>query len=280
MEAIIKTKHKEAHALIDGFLQRHLIKHNGVYEGDLYKYFCADFADEQIKTRQVLVNILLKEQGGRCCYCMRRIEVLPAEDKSIEHIIVNHHIDANDYNQYLGHNSQLDSSYIIPSTDFIAKQTPPPPYPHSIAYENMLISCAGRCHLGLRTPFTCNNHRGHKFIKPLPLMVNIRDEVKYKKNGFVYWSKETDTTNPTIEVLGLNYDVLKLIRRLWYKLSSMGLNAVNCNIQELAYNVLGDMLDEGENEASIQLLFLFTNNKWYWELLLQFDYFNDSSKFE
>ena len=90
---------------------------------------------------------------------------------------------------------------------------------------------------------------------------------------------ETDTENPTIECLGLNYDVLKLIRRLWYKLSLTGLNAANCDRQKLVYEVLGDMLDEGADDAYVQVLFLFAQNDWYWSLLLQFEYFNDASKF-
>lgn len=59
MEAIVKSRHREAHTLIDGFLQRHLDRH-GAYTGDLYKYLCTDFAREQIKTRQALVDILLE----------------------------------------------------------------------------------------------------------------------------------------------------------------------------------------------------------------------------
>lgn len=110
-------------------------------------------------------------------------------------------------------------------------------------------------------------------------MANVGNEVRYQKNGFVYWINETDTENPTIECLGLNHDVLKLIRRMWYKLSSMGLDAVNCDRQQLIYEVLGDMLDEGVSDAYFQTLFLFAKNDWYWSLLFQFDYFNDVSKF-
>lgn len=279
MEHIIKSRHDEAHMLIDGFLERHRIRH-GLYQGDLYGCLGADFVPGKIKTIKALRSILLDEQRGRCCYCMRQIDGLAPEERSVEHVIVNHPKDAGDYNQYLGQCSQLDDAEMIPSADFLAKQTPPPPYPHSVAYENMLMSCAGHCHLGVGTSFTCNKCRGHKFVHPLPLMADVTAEVKYQKNGFVYWIKETDTENPTIELLGLNYDVLKLIRRIWYKLSSMGLDAANCNRQLLAYEVLGDMLDEGMDDANIQSLFLFVNNEWYWELLCQFDYFNDASKFE
>lgn len=279
MEYIAKTRYNEAYALIDRFLQRHKDKHGGVYQEDLFYWLGADFVFGQPKTRTALATILLDEQAGRCCYCMRRISELAPEERTIEHIIVNHPKNEDDYNQYLGKGSKLDTADMISSATFLSKQTPPPPYPHSVAYENMLISCAGHCHLGIGTSFTCNCYRGHKFINPLPLMTNVADEVKYKKNGFVYWMNETDTENPTIECLGLNYDVLKLIRRLWYKLSSTGLDAANCDRQELAYEVLGDMLDEGADDAYVQALFLFTNNDWYWNMLLQFDYFNDDSKF-
>jgi len=37
----------------------------------------------------------------------------------------------------------------------------------------------------------------------------------------------------------------------------------------LHYEVLGDMLDEGADNAYIQALFLFAHNDWYWSLLLQ-----------
>lgn len=279
MEHIIKARHEEAHALIDGFLQRHREK-KGTYQDDLYYWLGADFVFGLPKTRAALVDILLDEQQGRCCYCMRRIIELPPEERTIEHVIVNHPKDEDDYNQYLGKNSQLDTADMISTANFIVKQTPPPPYPHSVAYENMLISCAGHCHLGIGTSFTCNKHREHKFVYPLPLMPIVTEEVKYQKNGFVYWTKETDTENPTIELLGLNYDVLKLIRRIWYKLSSMELDASSCDRQQLAYEVLGDMLDEGIDDTNVQILFLFANNDWYWNLLCQFDYFNDVSKFE
>lgn len=279
MEYIVKTRHDEAHSLIDGFLQRHKDKHNGLYQGDLYYCLGADFVFGQPKTRAALVNILLAEQGGRCCYCMRRISELDPRERTIEHVIVNHPKNEDDYNQYLGKSSQLDAADMISSADFLTRQIPPPPYPHSVAYENMLMSCAGHCHLGIGTSFTCNCCREHKFIYPLPLMANVANEVKYQENGFVYWMNETDTENPTIECLGLNYDVLKLIRRMWYKLSSMGLDVDKCDRQQLAYEVLGDMLDEGANDAYIQTLFLFAHNDWYWSLLHQFDYFNNVSKF-
>lgn len=284
METIVKREHTKAHDLINRFLERHRERHAGLYEGDLYKCLNADFVSEhtKTKTRDALIAILAEEQQGRCCYCMRKINGLLPGDRSIEHVIVNHPTDDNDYNQYLGHGTSLDTSAITSSSSFIEKQTPPPPYPHSVAYENMLLSCMGHCHVGLGTSSTCNNYRGHKFVKPLPLMPNINNEIKYRKDGFIYWTRENDDTNPAVEILGLNNEVLKLIRRIWYKLSSTGQNAATCNRQQIVYEILGEVLDEGETNVSafLQLLFLFANNSWYWDLLQQFDYFNDSSKFE
>ncbi len=280
MEYIAKNRHEEAHALIDGFLQRHRERHGGVYELDLYKYISADFLpDGRIKTRQMLVQILLDEQHGRCCYCMRQIDGLPPEERSIEHVIVNHPRDANDYDQYLGHGSLLDTSDMIQTAEFVGDQTPPPPYPHSVAYENMLMSCAGHCHLGSNTSHSCNNKRVHEFVMPLPLMPDVNNEVKYGKNGFVHWTKEKNTSRPTVEVLGLNNNVLRIIRRIWCKVSSKKMDIADCDRQVLIYEVLGDMLDDGEDDATLQLLFLFANNNWYWNLLSEYKYFDDSSKF-
>lgn len=99
----------------------------------MYEYLGADFVFGQPKTRAALIGILLNEQRGRCCYCMRRIDRLASDERTIEHVIVNHPKDSDDYNQYLGKNSQLDTADIISSADFLARQMPPPPYPHSVA---------------------------------------------------------------------------------------------------------------------------------------------------
>ena len=62
--------------------------------------------------------------------------------------------------------------------------------------------------------------------------------------------------------------------------SSEGINVDNCNRQHLVYEVLSDILDEGADDAYAQTLFLFESNDWYWNLLQQFDYFNNTSKFK
>ena len=67
MEQIVKTRHEEAHALIDGFLQRHKDKHRGTYQENLYYWLGADFVFGRPKTRAALATILLDEQEGRCC---------------------------------------------------------------------------------------------------------------------------------------------------------------------------------------------------------------------
>ncbi len=57
------------------------------------------------------------------------------------------------------------------------------------------------------------------------------------------------------------------------------MDIADCDRQVLIYEVLGDMLDDGEDDAALQLLFLFANNNWYWNLLSEYKYFDDSSKF-
>lgn len=279
MEFINKQSHRQAHSLEDGFLQRNKERHDGRYTGDLYTYLGADFCVQGVKTKKALAAILEVEQHNRCCYCMRNIDQLKAEEKSIEHVIVNHPVDDEEYNKYLMHGSSLDGADIINSSVFLERQTPPPPYPHSVAYENMLMSCAGRIHVGIKTSFTCNGKRCHSYVPPMPLMPAISNEVKYRKDGSVYWTKETSIKKPTVEILGLNDPTLQIIRRIWYKLSSQNLLPSTCDKESLVYEILGDMLDEGKDDPQIQLLFLFLNNSQYWNLIQQFDYFNDVSKF-
>lgn len=279
MEYVDKQHHRQAHSLEDGFLQRNKDRHDSRYTGDLYEYLGADFCAPGQKTKKVLVTILEAEQHNRCCYCMRNLVPLKAEDKSIEHVIVNHPTDDAEYNKYLMHGSSLDNADIIQSSLFLDRQTPPPPYPHSIAYENMLMSCAGRIHIGVRTSFTCNGKRCHAFVPPMPLMQNISREMKYRKDGSAFWTKDSNTEVPFVEILGLNDPTLQIVRRIWYKLSLQKLLPNTCDKESLVYDILGDMLDEGKDDAQIQLLFLFVNNNQYWDLVQQYDYFNDVSRF-
>lgn len=46
------------------------------YPNDMYKAFCSEIDDahSHVKFRQRLIDeVLMSEQGGLCCYCMRRL---------------------------------------------------------------------------------------------------------------------------------------------------------------------------------------------------------------
>lgn len=279
MKHIIKKQTVQAHELLDGFLERNKSRHNGVYTDDLFANLGADYCPPASKTKKKLADIILAEQEGRCCYCMRNIAELDSQERNLEHAIVNHPVNLDEYNLYLDKGSSLDSAPIEPSSTFLIKQAPPPPYPHSIAYENLLVLCAGHLHVASATPLSCNCKRVHHYVAPLQLMKDIEQEIIYLHNGLMVWINETNTNTPSIEVLGLNNQVLKIIRRLWYNLSRDHLNPQNCNKDEVIYNVLSEMLDDNESDSAIQTLFLFQTNSWYWDLLRQFDYFNDVNRF-
>lgn len=284
METIVKGRHEEAHTLINGFLQRHFARH-GIYREDLYKYLGADYVPGFPKTRNALLNILSDEQEGRCCYCMRQINDLGPGEKTIEHVIVNHPENQADYEQYLNHNSFLDDAPIQSTADFVSRQNaapqnPPTSYPHSVAYENLLMSCAGHIDLSSRSSLTCNNKRCHRFIMPLPLMANTGNDVKYRKDGSVYWVYETQTENTTVNILGLNHIILRTIRRIWHKISEAGQNADSCDRKKITLEALDDAIADGEDDAVLKWLFLFASNDNYWNMLKQFSYFNNLDRFE
>ncbi|MCF0199096.1 MAG: hypothetical protein HUK02_07200 [Bacteroidaceae bacterium] len=277
MKTIVKRQHAAAHALIDGFLSGNKERHGGAYAGDLYERLSADWTSRHTKTLRELKDILLDEQQGLCCYCMRDLSSLPDGEKTVEHVIVNHPDSEEEYKRYLGHGSQLDEADMISAAEFLDKQLPPPPYPHSVAYENLLISCNGRCHIGVNAAFTCNNKRVHTFVCPLPLMPDVEREMVYSSNGFVTWARETNTDPDRMatEVLGLNHDVLRMIRRLWCKMSNMGTDVDDRDHEAIILETLADLLTEGADDATLQLLFMFRGDSWYWTLLKQFHYFKD-----
>ena len=112
------------------------------------------------------------------------------------------------------------------------------------------------------------------------MMANTGNDVKYRKDGSVYWVYETQTENTTVNILGLNHIILRTIRRIWYKISEAGQNADSCDRKKITLEALDDAIADGEDDAVLKWLFLFASNDDYWNMLKQFSYFNNLNRFE
>lgn len=268
MEYIDKNKSREwAHELIKEFLKRRL-EEDGEYPEDLYAAFSGDPEFKIFRER------LLEDNNHRCCYCMRDIK-----GTTVEHMIPQSVKSQATFSKYFEHSSKLDLINMILTQDFLDNPKEVPPFPHAIAYENLIPSCFG--YLPSGTSKCCNNFRGDETIQPLVFRPNIHEEIKYYANGNIIWGNDPEDEKPTIAKLGLNCFELKAIRRIWYYLSSHDLDCEDTN-KNLA---IDDLLIElgapkDAEDRNMQQMLLNFKKVDYWELLKKYTYFANKDIFE
>lgn len=270
MECIDKNKSREwAHKLIKEFLEK-CLEEDGKYPEDLYAAFSGYHEFKFFRER------LLEDNNYRCCYCMRDIK-----GTTLEHMIPQSVKTQEAFSKYFEHESNLGIFNMILTQDFLDNHKEVPPYPHTIAYENLIPSCIGNLPLHSRASKCCNNYRKDKFVQPLVFRPKIHEEIKYYANGNIIWTKDPEDENPTITKLGLDCLELKAIRRIWHYLSSHDLNCVDTN-KNLA---IDDLLIElgtpkdAEDRNMQQMLMNFKKIE-YWELLKKYTYFANKDIFE
>ncbi len=269
MEYIDKSKSREwAHSIIKAFLKRRLDE-SGKYPEDLYAAFRAD-----PECKNAFVERLLEDNSHRCCYCMRDIK-----GTTLEHVIPNSTKSPDKYGEYFQLESELDKGNIILAKDFLERPGDVPPFPHTVAYENLIPSCFGYLPSGQSK--CCNNYRGDKFVHPLVFRKNISKEVTYKTDGNITWSEDPEPVVPTLTKLGLDCTELKAIRRIWFYLASNGLSCEDSNREttiEVLLNELG--VPSNMKEREMQNMLLNFKKPEYWKLLERYTYFNDVGKYD
>ena len=256
----------EGEAIIDDFLNR--VKDLDNYPQDLYKIFRTDKGADGISTRKKLIDILLREQNHRCCYCMRKLDE-NTDEITLEHIILNSIKDRAEFSQYFRRQTVLCDKTTLAS-EFISNkgEDDVPPYPHTVAYENLSASCNGRFFSKTEKPHCCNLKRGEKFLEPFILYHGIQNEFKYKIDGTVIWNAETSMV-PSVVVLGLNNSMLKIIRRMWFYASKEDIDLKSADRNEFIKRFTGEIV--GDKEA-LALLNNFKTDG-YWNLLMKYSYF-------
>ncbi|MCF0221490.1 MAG: TIGR02646 family protein [Fibrobacter sp.] len=136
---------------------------------------------------KVILESLIKEQGGLCAYCMCRIPQNPQK-----------------------HNPPASIEHIDPqSTSDNAK---------ALDYRNMLAVCSGnrnptsqsQYHLGI-SRLTCDAHRQNAFLTVNPLLPQTLVSIKYKHNGIIY-SEDERVNKDLNDVLNLNCEIIQLPR--------------------------------------------------------------------
>ncbi len=226
---------------------------NGRYTNLKYKYLG--------HYKKELDSLIFSEQNGFCCYCMRE---LTPKNITLEHVIPNSLNDQVEFDKYI--NTGFISNNIYLWDGNVNNKILPPPYPHFVAYENLVGSCNGE----LDNKYECcNNKRQINQIIPLFFMKNISERVGYAKDGALDFDDNDITLKETLDVLCLNHSSLQMFRRMWYVISSQ-------------YNIM-DVLDAvDDKDLRTEMLFLkgvqaearkTFNNIHYWILFFQFYWF-------
>ena len=252
---------KKGHAIIRKFLRKQWDKDSGTY-------FNLNF--NQLKRDKAFQRQLINEQNGFCCYCMRHLNkgeitlehVMPQKIK-LEDIAT----DVKYYAQY-GRLKRKYVKYINPIPKI--RKLKVPPYPHSIAYENIVASCKGKLYDNGKDyvlHLCCNNFRGNKKIVPLFFIRDIEAQIEYRKDGTIDCPERFDST---VKSLNLEHHSLVFIRRIWASIVKMGITVNEIRAAQgdrlLREDIISDIdLKKAERDK--------LKNNIYWNLLNEFYWF-------
>ncbi|GHT61970.1 hypothetical protein FACS189451_05190 [Bacteroidia bacterium] len=260
----------EAEAIVSAFLKE--LKVEGeAYPKDLYSAFKSVKNEENILLQNLLTNLLLKEQRNRCCYCMRKLDS-EDEEKTLEHLIPNKTKSKAIFDTYLNPETVLNDENVCFAEDFINKQeTKFPPYPHTIAYHNLSVSCNGKISR-TDSAIHCNLKRGDEYVKPFILYSKISAEFEYKPDGYVIWKdNDKNRAKDALDELGLNTERLRIIRRIWFQAVQNNFSITECtDIQKKEFLI---KLEKEVPNDELGILNDFKNNQKHWNLLKKYDYF-------
>lgn len=248
--------------------------------------------------RKRLTNILLSNQSGYCCYCMRKIKTAQNEIDSDE-VVTREHIiprgftiaDSVKVSSYYQLSPELSPINVIITDEFEDpshdQNNDLPPFPHKVAYNNLVASCNGtfpyvRNAKGSKQKICCNEKRYEEDVFPIYFFRNIEEMIDYCTNGDIQAkvsvsSEIQSKINDVIANTNLDCDPLKDIRRLWFILSHVSKERIiNCRTENQRNALFSDILYRTEfftpNTPQLHTCFI---KDVFWETFLLYDYFYD-----
>lgn len=219
-------------------------------------------------------NLLINEQKGCCCYCMKRLDDMPSD---IEHIIPKK-CSKSDFDDYvkqapvLAHHVAFSLEFAKKKFITKAKIRNETKLPHIISYFNLAASCKNEPH--------CNGARGYKKILPLPLMKDVNQTVFYAYSGDITTVNDSEEYEETFNTLKLNCETLREIRMLWHKVVNKGLNiesvfAITAPKQRMDFIL--NLFDKSRfielRDPWIKYIQLEDDESVYWNSFLRYDWF-------
>ena len=252
---------KKGHAIIRRFLKKQWSREAQCYVNLNYN---------ELKRDKTFEKQLIREQQGFCCYCMRH---LCKGEVTLEHVMPQK-IKKEDLKReikYYAQYGRLKNRYVrymeqVPRTPRLKT----PPYPHSLAYENLVASCSGKVHSeGERYVLhqCCNNFRGNQRIIPLFFVKEVGSLVEYRKDGTIDCQERMDET---IKLLNLEHPSLVFIRKIWASIVNAGVSVNDIESAKQDLLLRGDIISDIDiaREERQKL-----KKNTYWDLLNEFYWF-------
>lgn len=275
MKYIDKNRNRQqGEGIVSEFLDCFHARRNA-YPDDMYSAFSREIDDahDHVRFLDRLKNeVLIPEQQGHCCYCMRNLN--SCHRVTVEHIMPNHAVNTVELDQYRLRPTPLDG---LPHSDDFKSMNPMvyPPHPHSIAYQNLVLSCDGDFFHENTRAACCNLKRRHQFVPPLVLYPEITETFVYRADGWAEWTEDPQpphSVNNAMRILGLNNGVLRMIRRIWFFCQDQHLEPQEQGKEIIVNTLMGYLDPNSTTESEIQMLANFKKEK-YWNLLLQYEAF-------
>lgn len=246
--------------------------------------------------RKAMTRLLLAEQNGLCCYCLRRLKIAQTDKEArqitIEHIIPRSSETEADVAYY--RSAPGLSSAEVEVTAIYEGPTYPQnsgAQPHKVAYNNLTASCNGSFPVAdtsdtenaynLLPAQCCNLKRISAPAYPVYFMSDIAQRVDYAINGTIRAiSDEPQHTliETVIKNTGLNCDGLTDIRYMWYLLRNVPQQDITaCNHSHdkrlLLLSAILFSLPIEKYDSANKLLVKFMKDS-YWDTFILYDAFH------
>lgn len=239
--------------------------------------------------RKRLVNILLSNQQKKCCYCLRKLKIgkKDGDDElvTLEHIIPRGFSKGEPKLAYYQRCPIINTTMVQLTDEFENSAAQPlPPYPHKVAYNNIVASCNGTfpnelSARGGKSKLCCNEARSERDAYPVYFLSNISDMVVYSSNGDINAKNGTGyetEINTLIANVKLQCKSLLDIRQLWYELHGCKYREIySCNSQSARNHLLSRVLYvsptiDCERASELHTKFLVQEN---WETFMLYNEF-------
>lgn len=234
-----------------------------------------------------LTNHLVAEQGAYCCYCMRRLHISDGRNHkknvSLEHVVP-HNISTENWERdkakYRCFSTLIKNIVVCPKgkVENPYKKFGMPPFPHFLAYDNLVASCNGQTldENAREVPHhCCNLRRGNNYVEPLFFYADVESHVYYDSRGHIRCAEEyvSSLGKDGVDIMSA---FLNDVRQFWKRIADSDYTVAQvCEAEDndsLRFDIIDDVFTD---DSTGHWLFLTERSKWciYSDYAWFYDYY-------